>query len=154
MTLSGEREVRESTAKEIIRKRVEAKTRRFVSPAKPSPGMVWYFVFFWPWNDLSIYPNQRHYESYHRKNIETQANKFIPVAGLFFFPLLAKYDRSDPTFDLVVCAFVWLWFIRHSYIRCKWRLNIFSSTFICFACIALYCNNIIVLIWFCMALYV
>ena len=33
---------------------------------------------------------------------ETQANKFIPVAGLFFFPLLAKYDSTDPTFDLMV----------------------------------------------------
>ncbi|XP_055955062.1 telomere length regulation protein TEL2 homolog isoform X2 [Patella vulgata] len=56
--------------REIVEKRIEGKTRRFIKGrTQPEPAQV--------------------------------ANRFAPVAGHFFFPLLNKVDRSQPSFDLL-----------------------------------------------------
>ncbi|ESO81979.1 hypothetical protein LOTGIDRAFT_135529 [Lottia gigantea] len=56
--------------REIVDKRIESKTRRFIKGrSKPEPVAV--------------------------------ANRFAPVAGNFFFPLLRFFDRKESSFDLL-----------------------------------------------------
>ncbi|KAK6187771.1 hypothetical protein SNE40_005723 [Patella caerulea] len=56
--------------REIVEKRIEGKTRRFIKGrTQPEPAQV--------------------------------ANRFAPVAGHFFFPLLKHFDRSQASFDLL-----------------------------------------------------
>lgn len=67
---SKDHQGKEENWRDIVQKRIESKTRRFVKgPSKPAVSPV--------------------------------ANRFAPVAGHFFFPLLKAYDSKMNTMDLL-----------------------------------------------------
>ncbi|MBN3306405.1 TELO2 protein, partial [Amia calva] len=66
----------------VVEQRIESKTRRF-GKARPSPPQLGY-------NSHSTRPA-----------VSAAPNRFAPVAGHFFFPLLRNYDRPLNTFDLL-----------------------------------------------------